>query len=421
LAEPERRLAAIMFTDMVGYSALTQADEPRALRLLEVHRSLLRPIVLKHGGSVVKMVGDGTLVEFASALAAVLCAVDLQSAFRDHNQKAGGEDSVALRIGIHLGDVVHREDDVYGDAVNVASRIEPLAEPGGICVSEQVFGQVRNKIQSRMVKLPPQKLKNIEVPFDIFRVVLPWESEALVQPGVRFTPASNIRRIGTGVEGLDTATGGGLPTGSTTMVYGAPKSGKSVFAYQFLAESIRRKEPCLFVMTDYGAGELSRAMLAFGWDMGDSTAGEVRLVDITSAQAERQLEGSAGTLQYGSVTNLKELMSLCEGISSGFLRRGLSFRTVLDSLTPLFIYNPPVVVAKFLRQFAAGMKAAGSSGVVVTYVEDSVDPRSELFLKSSVENLLHLRDGEILVEGMLGTPKARMAYKIGARGLEVGA
>src|SRR5207245_8767235 len=126
-----RKLAAIMFTDMVGYSALAQRNEVLALELLAEHRSLLRGLFPQHQGTEIKTMGDGFLVEFASALAAVLCAVEIQQALAGRNEVQPTERQVRIRIGIHLGDVVRSESDVHGDGVNIAARLEPLAEPGG--------------------------------------------------------------------------------------------------------------------------------------------------------------------------------------------------------------------------------------------------------------------------------------------------
>src|ERR1700738_4432144 len=125
----KRKLAAIMFTDMVGYRALAQRDEGLALELLEEHRTLLRPAFLNHQGQEVKTIGDGFLVEFASAVAAVNCAVELQEALARRNLGAPADRELQVRIGIHLGDVVHRGGDIVGDGVNIAARIEPPAEP----------------------------------------------------------------------------------------------------------------------------------------------------------------------------------------------------------------------------------------------------------------------------------------------------
>jgi len=123
----QRKLAAIMFTDMVGYSALSQRSEALALEMLEEHRRVVRGILPRHGGREVKTTGDGFLLEFPSALAAVQGAVEIQNAFHERNQTSPPERQLRLRIGIHVGDVVMREGDIHGDGVNIAARLEPLA------------------------------------------------------------------------------------------------------------------------------------------------------------------------------------------------------------------------------------------------------------------------------------------------------
>jgi len=168
-----RRLAAIMFTDMVGFTASAQTDEASALKLLREQERLVRPLLKTHQGREIKSTGDGFLVEFDSALRAVQCAMDIHQHLQERNSQPGCT-PIQLRIGVHLGDVEERGGDIFGDSVNFASRIEPLADPAGICISEPVFGQVRNKIPNRLEKLEPKVLKNVRFPMDLYRVVLPW-------------------------------------------------------------------------------------------------------------------------------------------------------------------------------------------------------------------------------------------------------
>src|SRR5919201_4667347 len=128
-ADEQRKLAAIMFTDMVGYSALSQRDEKLALELLEEHRQVLREIFPRFNGTEIKTIGDGFLVEFHSALEAAQCAIEIQRALAKRNADAPAKRQIEIRIGFHIGDVVHRGGDVYGDGVNIASLIGPLAHP----------------------------------------------------------------------------------------------------------------------------------------------------------------------------------------------------------------------------------------------------------------------------------------------------
>jgi TolB-like protein/class 3 adenylate cyclase len=174
----ERKLAAIMFTDMVGYSALAQRDDKVALELLEEHRRLLREIFPRFHGTEIKTIGDAFLVEFGSALEAAQCAIEIQRALAKRNSDVRADQHIAVKIGIHIGDVVHRDGDVYGDGVNIASRIEALAGAGGICVSMDVERQIRNALEARFEKFGSADLKNIKLPMDLFRIVLPWESGA---------------------------------------------------------------------------------------------------------------------------------------------------------------------------------------------------------------------------------------------------
>lgn len=179
-----------MFTDMVGYTALTQSSESQALEVLERHNRLLRPFFPKFHGTEVKAIGDSFLVEFGSALDATNCAIEIQRFLHDYNISSRDEWIITLRIGIHLGDIVHSGDDIFGDAVNIASRLQPLAEPEGVCMSDQVFGQVRNKIPQSLVKMAPQELKNIRFPVDVYKVVMPWEKEVAGE-----VPQLDSRRI----------------------------------------------------------------------------------------------------------------------------------------------------------------------------------------------------------------------------------
>jgi adenylate cyclase len=168
-----RRLAAIMFTDMVGSTAAAQTNESAALRLRDEQERLVRPLFTAHAGRAVKSIGDGFLVVFDSALRAVECAVDIQDQLHARNARPGTP-PIRLRVGIHLGDVEEKEGDIFGDSVNVASRIEPLADPGGICISESVFAQVRNKVANPLDKLEPRSLKGVLFPMDVYRVRLAW-------------------------------------------------------------------------------------------------------------------------------------------------------------------------------------------------------------------------------------------------------
>ncbi|MGH7453593.1 MAG: adenylate/guanylate cyclase domain-containing protein, partial [bacterium] len=174
----KRQLAAIMFTDMVGYSALTQKNEALALALLQEQRRLLRAIFPKYAGREIESIGDAFFVEFASALQAARCAIAIQTNLYERNASAAEEKQIKIRIGLHLGDVVHLGKHVHGDGVNIAARIEPLAESGGICISEDVARQIQNKIELPLRKLGKSRLKNIQQAVQIYRIVLPWQKKS---------------------------------------------------------------------------------------------------------------------------------------------------------------------------------------------------------------------------------------------------
>src|SRR5579859_4882784 len=181
-----------MFTDIVGYTALNQSDEAQALEVLDRHDKLLRPFFLKFNGREVKTIGDSFLVEFDSALDATLCAIEIQKFLHDYNISTREDWKIKLRIGIHLGDVVRKGKDILGDAVNIASRIQPLADPEGICLSEQVFDQVHNKIDYPLQRLEGPKLKNVAYATDLYNIVMPWDRETT---SIRPMQSSELRQI----------------------------------------------------------------------------------------------------------------------------------------------------------------------------------------------------------------------------------
>src|SRR5471032_2228460 len=167
-----RRLAAILAADVAGYSRLTGVDEEGTLTRLRLLRGeLLDPTFAEHRGRVVKRTGDGILIEFASVVDAVRCALAVQSAMEDRNREETQERRIDFRIGIHLGDVVVEDDgDLMGDGVNIAARLEGIAEPGGILLSEDAWHQVRGKVIARFVDLGPKHLKNIARPVHVLAV-----------------------------------------------------------------------------------------------------------------------------------------------------------------------------------------------------------------------------------------------------------
>jgi TolB-like protein/class 3 adenylate cyclase len=172
----QRRLAAILAADVVGYSRLMELDEAGTLATLkELRRNLLSPLVERHQGRIVKVMGDGVLVEFASAVNAVACAVELQRKIGEAGAAMPAANRIRLRIGINLGDIVVEGGDIYGDGVNIAARLEEMAEPGGIVLSRKVHDEIGRKLALAYDDLGEQALKNIAAPVRVYRVAAPRE------------------------------------------------------------------------------------------------------------------------------------------------------------------------------------------------------------------------------------------------------
>jgi adenylate cyclase len=167
-----RRLAAILAADVVGYSRLMGEDEAGTVEALRQHRIAADPLIAERGGRIVKTTGDGVLVEFGSVVGAVQCAIALQKLMTERNAGVPDERRMDLRIGVHLGDVLVEDDDIIGDGVNIAARLEGIAEPGGICVSEDAFRQVSGKVDVQFDDTGEHRLKNITRPLRVYRVRL---------------------------------------------------------------------------------------------------------------------------------------------------------------------------------------------------------------------------------------------------------
>ncbi len=189
----ERKLAAILAADVVGYSRLMEADEAGIFAALKAHREeLIDPKIAEHHGRLFKLMGDGALVEFASVVDAVACAVAIQDGMAARNENVPEDRRITFRIGVHLGDVMVEGDDLYGDGVNVAARLEGLAEPGGICISQQALDQIETKLDLAYDDLGQQQVKNIARPVRAYRV----RPEGAPPPKRR--GANAARMIGTG-------------------------------------------------------------------------------------------------------------------------------------------------------------------------------------------------------------------------------
>ena len=190
-----RRLTAILAADVAGYSRLMGADEEGTHERLQAHlRELVNPKVAERRGRIVKNTGDGFLAEFASVVDAVRCAVEMQRGMADRNAGTPPEKRIELRVGINLGDVIAEAEDIFGDGVNVAARLEGLAEPGGLCISRVVRDQIRDKLRYPFEDLGEQSVKNIARPVRVYalRPEAVADLPALIVPRIPTIPHSRV-------------------------------------------------------------------------------------------------------------------------------------------------------------------------------------------------------------------------------------
>ena len=180
-ARVDRRLAAIFAGDIAGYSRLMGADEEGTLHQLKAHRKeLVDPKITEHRGRIVKTTGDGMLVEFVSVVDAVRCAVDIQRGMVERNASVPADKRIEFRIGINVGDIIIDGDDIFGDGVNVAARLEALSDPGGVMVSRNVFDQVRDKLSFGFEDMGEQTVKNIARPIGVHRISILADAAPIV-------------------------------------------------------------------------------------------------------------------------------------------------------------------------------------------------------------------------------------------------
>jgi class 3 adenylate cyclase/KaiC/GvpD/RAD55 family RecA-like ATPase len=352
----ERRLAAIMFTDMVGYTAMSQKNEPLAVELLEEQRSILRPLFGKHNGQEIDSVGDGFLVEFGSALDAVRCSAEIQETLGHLNENRPSERKILLRIGIHLGDVIHKGNNVIGDAVNVASRIEPLAIPGGICVTRQVYDQVRNKVDLGIVPIGKRQLKNVDLLQEIFAVELPWNPTRIVTLEEVQDRKAKLENLGvpTGIKTMDDILGGGYPDRSTILIIGPPGIGKEGLGYWFTYSSLSRNEFCLYI-TRMSTHDILRDTAAYNVDFSQR-------VPFWFASEGGQIKCDLNDMS-GLSYNIKEVLK------KNAQRR---IRIVIDVLSPLLMLNPPDMIYKFFDQLFTDVKKYDS--LLLATLEEGMHP-----------------------------------------------
>jgi class 3 adenylate cyclase/pimeloyl-ACP methyl ester carboxylesterase len=187
----KRRLAAILAADIADYSRLMGEDEAATVRDLKGHQAVVLPLVGRYGGRIIDTAGDGILAEFPSVIGATECAVEIQTIMATRNEGVPEARRMRFRIGINLGDVIHDETRIYGDGINVAARLEGIAEPGGICISRQVFDQVSRALKADFQALGPRTLKNIAQPVDVFAIA---PSDRGAGPGVTAPNAVDLKQ-----------------------------------------------------------------------------------------------------------------------------------------------------------------------------------------------------------------------------------
>jgi len=175
-----RRLAAILAADIAGYSRLMHADEAATVRDLKAHQGVILPLIGRHGGRIIDTAGDGIMAEFPSVIGATECAVEIQTVMTERNEGMPESRRMRFRMGINLGDVIHDESRIYGDGINIAARLEALAEPGGVLVSSTVYDQIRGKLPLTFDDVGERQVKNIEQPVRMYRVHIPGASTEAV-------------------------------------------------------------------------------------------------------------------------------------------------------------------------------------------------------------------------------------------------
>lgn len=182
MTDPARKTRAILLSDIKGYSQMMGQDESLALRLLEEHNSICIPIITGNGGTILKFIGDAILASFESASDAVQCGIAVQRALAQRNAARPEGEKIIVRIGIHIGDVVLKDGDAFGDGVNIAARIEPLAEPGGIAISQTVYDMIKARPEIQTVSLGAKELKNIKEAVNIYKVLVEMQQGAPAGP-----------------------------------------------------------------------------------------------------------------------------------------------------------------------------------------------------------------------------------------------
>lgn len=227
-----------------------------------------------------------------------------------------------------------------------------------------------------------------------------------------------IPKVKTGIAGFDELTGGGLPENTMTLVYGPPKTGKSIFCYQFLQQAVIDNEFCLYLMTDYNLSQLEEKMMSFNWLIHEYFQKEMLyILDIASGSIG-VTQKETRTLKTSSPQNPTEIISAVIDDLQLIYQKTHHFRSVLDSTTALFSFNSPILMIRVLKSYAMRMKVAGGTGII-TYTEGVVDSQIETVLKTIVDNIVHLDGEKIDVEAMVGCDNVSANYRITDEGFTI--
>jgi KaiC/GvpD/RAD55 family RecA-like ATPase len=226
-----------------------------------------------------------------------------------------------------------------------------------------------------------------------------------------------IPKIGSGINGFDELTGG-LPENTMTLVYGPPKTGKSILCYQFLGQAMDDNDLCMYLMTDYNLAQLEQQMMAFDWFIHDYiTNKQLYVIDTAS--------GSIGAMQKETKNMLISFPQNPTDIASKVIQQlqcvhqqAQRFRSVLDSATTLFAFNSPILVIRVLKAYTLRIKMAGGTGII-TYTEGSAEPQIETMLKATADNIVYLGEDELVIEAMTGLKRTKASYQITDKGLVV--
>lgn len=367
----ERKLTAILFADVVGFSRLVGRNETKTLADLKAHRDdLVDPKIAEHGGRLVKTTGDGVLIEFPSVVAAVECAVAIQLGMIDRNRDIPENERIEFRIGVNLGEVVVEGDDIFGEGVNIASRLEGIAEPGMICISGAVFREVKSRVNFRFEDLGAQTLKNIADPIHAYRIALPgsgppsqhtiWTDEILPipkKPSIAILPFANLSgepehdpladglRLGIQAalihaSGLFLIGAGTVKRYSEANLMTADQAGREMGVRYVLQGAVQRSGQCIRItleLTDVAARQIIWAerfdrLLNDTFTVQDEISAEVlKALDIKLASGEKWL-------LHSTITNLEALDPFYRGLShfyAGTKEDNAAARNMFEAVTRL--------------------------------------------------------------------------------------